>query len=125
MVAVQEVRLRGDQRQRAKQWSAKRGWKSVRSEGWTTEKKRTAGRVAILYRTHMDAGFSWTGVPAEVVPGRVVATPVRRKKFGTSFVYSSYLRTAEGLSAANAEIRNRRTDSAPRGKAQETSNLTR
>ena len=104
LVAVQETRLRGDQRLRAKQWLAKRGWGSVWSEAWTTAKNRNAGGVAILYRSHMDAGFVWAGVPAEVVPGRVVATPVRGKKVGVYCIYSAYLRTAEGVSAANAEI---------------------
>ena len=91
MVVVQEVMRKGDQRQRAKQWLAKRGWGSEWRKGWTTEKKRTAGGVAILFRSHMDIGFDWPGVPATVVPGRVVATPVRRKKPGTSFIYSSHL----------------------------------
>ena len=56
LVAVQETRLSGKKCDAARNWLAKRGWKSVWSAGWGTEKGATAGGVAILYRDYVDAG---------------------------------------------------------------------
>ena len=50
LVAVQETRLSGKKCDAARNWLAKRGWKSVWSDGWGTEKGATAGGVAILYK---------------------------------------------------------------------------
>ena len=53
----------------------------VFADGGVTDKKRIAGGVALLFRMHLDAGYSKDGLDAVLVFGRIVAALVRRKGF--------------------------------------------
>ena len=104
VIFAQEVKITQDMLKYAQLWARKNKWKLFVAPCLKGPSQGKSAGVAILVKAHLDAHPDLMDITSIVVPGRVMAVPLRLKAFGVIVLYSIYLETSMKLAEPNLMI---------------------